>query len=578
MSAQNVFEAAHGRFRRAAEARDVSARSIQWHLSVLCAVFILPILAFMAWLLWQYTGMERLRLEQQRIETLDRVAGVLERDLASLRAMAELAARSPPLVSGEAAAADYVLRELARSLDMDIALRTTTGQPLVMTAKALGETATSDLTEEDRQALQTGRAVVSAIAVEPVAHVALITVTAPVLRAGLREPKYLLSFAVKSTRIAQAIAREEHASGVFTTILDASGRVIAAAPDDAASAVPALSPLPYQTSRPAGRYRATRADGTPVLVEYTRLSGAEWTVVAAVSEDTLQAPMRRFLLQLLGIGVALGLLSPALAFTFGRRIYHALEELTVAAASLGESRPVAKVTTGITQINQVSSALYSAGVAIAEGKEKQDLMNRELHHRVKNTLATVQAIVNLTARSAPTVDTFRVSLVSRLASLSGTHDLLLSGAWSGVSLRALLENELKAYEDPSNDRIHLTGPEVELPAEMAVAMGMIVHELATNAAKYGALAEPTGRLAVCWTVPRLCGRPTLTLDWQEARGVPVSAEAGQGFGSSLLDRLSQQLSGTIDREFAAEGLRLKLRVPLLDERRDRMLEHRQEAL
>src|SRR5215217_5617438 len=128
-----LVEDAHATARQTTQGKYIAARSIQWHLSVLCAIFILPILSFVGWLLWHYTGAERHRIEQQRIETLQKVAGAVERDLAVLKATAELAASAPLLVSGEPRSAEDALRELARALDMNIALRTTSGQPLITT-------------------------------------------------------------------------------------------------------------------------------------------------------------------------------------------------------------------------------------------------------------------------------------------------------------------------------------------------------------------------------------------------------------------------------------------------------------
>jgi two-component sensor histidine kinase len=554
MHTQDVIEAAHPLSGRQGGSRRRRARSIQWHLSVLCLVFMLPILGLVAWLLWQYTGAERLRLEQQRIETLDRVAGAVERELALLKAMAELAASAPAL-SGEPRAAEAGLRQLSERLSMHIVLRSSDGRPLVSTGPTPAVTGPQ---EEDKQVLELRRAVVGTI--PPKAdRPATVVVTAPVVRPGTVESLSLLSFVVDPERLRRIVAREEHAEGVHTSVLDASGAVIAGfgSPDSA----PATSALPSGGGM-AGRYRAAAQNGEPIQVEYTRTTGADWTVVAALSQRALTEPTRRWAWQLLAIALVLAALSALLAFTFGRRIYLALEELGAAAASLGRDGVVREVDTGIAQVNAVGRALRFAGRSIREGQQQQTLLNRELHHRVKNTLATVQALIRLSARSAESAQALQESLTQRVASLASTHDLLIGTGWSAASLETLLKKELAAYDDPAAERITLAGPPAELPPDVALALGMMVHELATNAAKYGALSVPHGKLRVDWELAGEGTAKTVALTWRES-GVPQSPETGrQGFGSDLLDRLARQLGAVVEKAFEAEGLRVSLVVPL----------------
>ena len=149
-----------------------------------------------------------------------------------------------------------------------------------------------------------------------------------------------------------------------------------------------------------------------------------------------------------------------------------------------------------------NSRLYrNAQSEIEERKQaqtQQSLLIRELHHRVKNTLATVQAVVGATARSALSIDDFYQAFVGRIISLANTHSLLTEAVWQTASLREIMEKELRPYNDARGERITLDGPAVELPSEAAVPIGMAIHELTTNAAKYGALSVPRGRVSVSW--------------------------------------------------------------------------------
>jgi PAS domain S-box-containing protein len=199
-------------------------------------------------------------------------------------------------------------------------------------------------------------------------------------------------------------------------------------------------------------------------------------------------------------------------------------------------------------------------------EEQQQLLIRELHHRVKNTLATVQAIVGATARSAPSPDHFAAAFTGRVISLAKTHDLLTEGAWQTASLREMLHRELHPYEDHARPRIVLDGPPVELASGEAVPLGMAIHELTTNAAKYGALSRPAGRLAVTWTLdpPQGAGgEALLRLSWVERGGPAASEPQKLGFGSRLLKRvLTAQLEAKVETRFPPEGFELSLAAPV----------------
>lgn len=219
------------------------------------------------------------------------------------------------------------------------------------------------------------------------------------------------------------------------------------------------------------------------------------------------------------------------------------------------------------------TGLVCVGSDISDRKrseERQTLMVRELHHRVKNSLATVQAIANATARTATDIAAFREAFNARIISLARTHTLLTENAWGVIPLRDLLEAELSPYEtapEPAGEtpRVRLDGPDVALPSDVALSIGMAVHELTTNAVKYGALSTPAGRLAVAWSVVTRDGRRGLSFTWTESHGPPVSPPKRQGFGTRLLRHmLGGQFNSDVDMRFDPEGLVFTLSVPLID--------------
>ncbi|MFC5342470.1 sensor histidine kinase [Brevundimonas staleyi] len=194
-----------------------------------------------------------------------------------------------------------------------------------------------------------------------------------------------------------------------------------------------------------------------------------------------------------------------------------------------------------------------------QAAQRQRLMIDELNHRVKNTLATIQSIAMQTARSHEDPKTFAESFQARLMSLSHTHDLLTRSHWEGADLRAVLEHETAAH---GPNRIVLNGPPLGLGPAAALSLGMIFHELATNAAKYGALSDPEGRVFVDWTIANQTNR-VLTVFWREVGGPAVQPPTRKGFGSRLIERnIRHDLAGEAKLSYASDGFLAELSLPL----------------
>lgn len=187
-------------------------------------------------------------------------------------------------------------------------------------------------------------------------------------------------------------------------------------------------------------------------------------------------------------------------------------------------------------------------------------LTRELNHRVKNTLANVLSIISLTRRRATGVDDFADSLIGRVRALSATHDLLSQTDWSNAPISKVIGSELAPYMQDSEKHVEITGPEVSLAPNDALSLGLAVHELATNAAKYGALSTDGGRVAIDW---HLLSPELVEVHWREAGGPPVSEPVKRGFGRELIEKIvAQELKGEVKLEFKPEGVECRLRVPV----------------
>jgi len=195
-----------------------------------------------------------------------------------------------------------------------------------------------------------------------------------------------------------------------------------------------------------------------------------------------------------------------------------------------------------------------------EAEKHLKLMVDELNHRVKNTLATVMAISAQSLRTATSLDGFRQAFQGRLQGLSSIHNLLNQTFWTGVGLRDVVEQALAPYVEKGDARVSIEGGELRLGPIAAVTLGMALHELAVNAAKYGALSAPSGRVRVAWR-PGEPGR--VRLDWEESGGPPVQPPTRHGFGSALIEKvLAAELRGETRLEFPPQGVRCTMDMAL----------------
>jgi two-component system CheB/CheR fusion protein len=192
----------------------------------------------------------------------------------------------------------------------------------------------------------------------------------------------------------------------------------------------------------------------------------------------------------------------------------------------------------------------------------QEMLLHELQHRVKNILATVTALASRLLRTTTSLDIFRDAFLSRLQAMSRTHELLAREKWDGADMRALGASALEPYA--TGDNLQLEGPLLFLTPNSAATLGMVFHELASNAAKYGALTAEGGRVSLTWklTPGSNTSAEDVEIVWRERGGKRVAKDVSQGFGTSFIVRsLEYELGGTAVLDFAPEGLQCVMRFP-----------------
>jgi two-component sensor histidine kinase/CheY-like chemotaxis protein len=207
--------------------------------------------------------------------------------------------------------------------------------------------------------------------------------------------------------------------------------------------------------------------------------------------------------------------------------------------------------------------LAQAGID-AEQREAADKLQKlilgELHHRIKNTLATVSAIASQSLRAATSIEHAQKAIEGRLVALGRAHDLLMQVSWANASLTHTLSGATEPYDSRGARRFHFNGPDIRITSGAVIALAMTLNELCTNTTKFGALSIPTGRVEIAWTVD--ADRRRLRLSWTERGGPTVEPPTRRSFGTRMMESLGQQLSGQVQLTYQPSGFVYSLDVPL----------------
>jgi two-component sensor histidine kinase len=348
----------------------------------------------------------------------------------------------------------------------------------------------------------------------------ILTVEVPVFRDG--EVVYDISFSPPVEIFQDVINRQRPSADWTISIFDGDGINFARAPNPQETIGRRASPLLFAEMRrgPEATLSTVSLEGLPLITSFARSSVTGWTVAAGIAEGSLVGPLWRKL-------------------------------------------AVTSLIGGVLLLTGLAFAVRMA-TTIARGEMLHNLLIEELNHRVKNTLAILQAIAVQTFRSASKTE--RETFEGRLGALAEAHNLLSIEKWQGSGLQDVVSRVLQPYLLNNPRRLRMSGPKVPLSPRLAVVLSMILHEIATNAAKYGALSNDSGSIALDWEVTEETGKPKLRLIWTEVGGPPVVAPVRRGFGSRLIERSARdQLGGEATVDFLPRGVVYTLTCSLEDE-------------
>lgn len=232
---------------------------------------------------------------------------------------------------------------------------------------------------------------------------------------------------------------------------------------------------------------------------------------------------------------------------------------------MSPSRPSHTLLRDVEEENdQLRQLLIQAGVeahAHVVAAKLQTVLIGELHHRVKNVLAIAASIASQSLREAPSLDAAAATIGSRLHALGVSHDLLIRESWTGAGCRTLIENAILAFQTEGLKQFTIQGSNLAISSGPAVALSMVIHELCTNALKYGALSTPDGRVSITWSVDPLAER--FKLEWVETGGPHVEEPMKKNFGSRFIEQaLPGQMHGEARLIFNPSGLSCDVNIPI----------------
>jgi two-component sensor histidine kinase len=530
--------------------------SVRAHLAAYGLAVALPLVGLLGLLLVRATAAERTQVETRMLQLAGALSDDIDRDIDRRLAMLRTLATSPALAAADWSAF-YAQAKAATQDTGYIVLIDVEGRQIVNTYVPYG---TAPAVTGDpatlRRIIETKQPVVSDLFVSLVVKKPVFNISIPILRKG--RVRYVLSLGLLPEDLLPILEGQKLDSQWITSIWDKQEVLLARSRDhDRYVGKPLDANLRNEARGRDGVAQTKNMDGARVLLAVAHPKLTEWQVSVNVPVDVGEAPFRASLWMWGGVSAGMILLAALLAFVLARKLEWPLNFTADAARALGRGEPVRSFTSGVREANIVVDALRAAGDELAAREKRQRLLLAELSHRVKNVLAVVQALVSRTlAEGRPDAS----ELVSRrLRALARAHDMLMKTDWQGAPLRAIILAELSAHADQAQ----VEGPDVMISAKTVQTFALILHELCTNAVKYGALSQQDGRVLVVWRIEGAGDAAHFKFRWQEQAGPPVTAPAKKGFGSTLLESAIRDDASAAPRLlFDADGFKYELDVPL----------------
>ena len=531
-----------------------------WPVSFLLALSIValavPLLAFLGMEASRLASSERARLFGEVRVGAERIAADVDQTLNGYIAILETLATTPALAEGDYATVYRQAQAALGSRGLYAFLRDLDGQQLFNTRLPYGAPLPKTNGFEVEVANMT-RPHVSDVVNGAVAKRPVMAASVPVLDNG--KIRYVLSLSLEPALMKDLLDRQQLPAEWRATIADSKGVMIARSrlhDENVGKVMTTLKGITgskVDVSSPDLEGRTVKWGTAPSRV-------AAWNVYVSVPSANVEDAARNALLNYVLIVAVFTCVGIAGAVGIARVISVPLNLAEKAAKALGEGRAVTFEPTVVVEANAVGEALVEAARLREQAEQQIMLLMREVNHRSKNMLAVVQAI----ARQMPVTDPkqFVRQFSDRIVGLAASQDLLIESNWQGVRVADLVRSQLSLFRELIGTRIDIQGPPVRLQPPAAQAIGMALHELATNASKYGALADEKGRVRVTWSMAGEGEGREFLLSWEESDGPEVTPPERRGFGYTIMvTMVEKSLDANVVADYAPTGLVWKVRAP-----------------
>ncbi|HWJ86451.1 MAG TPA: sensor histidine kinase [Pelagibacterium sp.] len=530
---------------------------IIYYLAFLIAVVVLPSTAFTAVLLSRYNIAQEEIVQTFTVATTRSVVQAVEREISGMITTQRVLMSIEALNAGDLAQFHDHARNALSGTGAHMILADADFNQLLNTRVDFG-TPLPGLSEIEasRRSLQTPDAVISDVFFGQVAQDYVFNVVRK--RPGI-EPAQLVILTQSASSLSNALLTRELPTGWHVALVDSRNRVLAASQDSANIGEAFFIPL-REGPGTSMRWRDLAIEGEDykTITQHSILTG--WYVVAWAPEWVVTEPLRTTLLWLLAGAVGIVGLAAGAAALIARQIASSVRGLARQARAMGAGEAIAPAPYPVLELAAVSQSLADAGAKRRQAETEARFLMREVAHRSKNQLTVISAMAKQTARGAENVEKFVDNFQKRLYGLARSTDLLLAHGTQGIGLRDLLRTQIDPFrpEDPS--RVIKTGANVYLNVQAAQVLGMAAHELATNAAKYGAFSREGGKLTVHWN---RAGGGRLHLVWRESVPDFALPSDHKGFGSVVLETMvAGALKADVERLVHKDGIEWVFSIPL----------------
>jgi two-component sensor histidine kinase len=407
-----------------------------------------------------------------------------------------------------------------------------------------------------RKALDSGQIVISNAAYSAAARAWVVPIYMPVtLPSGDRD---VLVMTQDANNLGSALLRRQMPGGWRVALVDTANNVIAASADAGVKQGAAFFIPRRPQTEGLRRWEKVEVGGHQYVTISSTSNDTGWRVVAWAPDVAVERPLSNSLLLLIGGGLVIVVAASAATFLLSREITRSVRGLARDARRLGAGEAIPPRAYPISEIVEVAAAIAGAARQRQTAEAEVHFLMRELAHRSKNQMTVIAAMAKQTARSAESVPDFVASFEKRIFGLARSTDLLLANGVAGVDLRELLSSQIEPFCPLDGARVALSGPPVRLNTQSAQILGMAAHELATNAAKYGAFAGDEGRLDLDWSV----SGDTLSVAWREHVRTLAARPERRGFGTTVLESMvGSSLGAEVKRVLHADGIEWDFAIP-----------------